>query len=133
MRRTTPEDEAFMKRVAQEFRRACDQAIKTGLCESIEEFARALGITRAALYKHFNQQSMPSLRVLQRAKKYGVRLSYGDLGNRYLTSSKEDPRQTRFPFTLEDVSKEQVYVKKFSPKNDGALELLIQIDRKKTG
>jgi len=130
MGRTTPEDEAFKQRVAEEFKRARDRASAKRF--SVEQFAQTLGVTRAALHKYLSQKSIPSLRVLQRARQYwGVRLTYGELGDRYV-KPKKDPRQMEFQFSAEDVSKEQIEIKKFSPKGTNAIELLVKIHFSKT-
>lgn len=130
MARTTPEDAAFKQRVAEEFRRARDQAIAKGF--SVEQFAQKLGVTRAALHKYLSQKSIPSLRVLHRARQYwGVRLTYGDLGDRYV-NLKKDNRQMEFQFSAEAVSKEQIEIKKFSRKGINTAELLIKIHFSKT-
>jgi transcriptional regulator with XRE-family HTH domain len=131
MGRITRKDEAFKRRVAAEFRRALDRALAKGF--SVEDFARKLGVTRAALHKYLHQESVPSLRVLDRARKYwGVRLTYGDLGDRYIKPGKKDDGQMDFQFSLEDVSSEQIEVKRFSPKGPNSAELVIQIHFSKT-
>jgi transcriptional regulator with XRE-family HTH domain len=130
MGRTTPEDEAFKQRVAEEFRRARDRAIADGY--SVEGFVLKLGVTRAALHKYLNQKSIPSLRVLQRARRFwGVRLAYGELGDSYV-KPKKNARQMEFQFSVEDVSKEQIEIKRFSPKGPNAVELLVKINFSKT-
>lgn len=49
-----------------------------------------------ALHKYLNQNAIPSLRVLNRARRrFGVRLSYGDLGDGYIKPTK-DERQLEF-------------------------------------
>jgi transcriptional regulator with XRE-family HTH domain len=120
-------NEAFKKRVAAEFIKARDRAKEDG--ESIEEFVLKLGITRAALCKYVNRKAIPSLRVLSRARMYyGVNLSYGELGDSYLKLKKKDPRQMELQFSMSEISKDQIEIKKFSPKGDSSVELLIRID-----
>jgi len=99
----------------------------------VEKFVESLGITRAGFHKYVTRKAIPSLRVLAKARKYwGVRLSYGELGDKYIKAKKEDPRQMKFEFSFTDISKEQIEVKKFSPKGAKAVELLIKIDFSKT-
>jgi len=130
MRRSTPQDKAFKRKVAEEFGRARDKAAEKGL--SVEQFAQSLGVSRAMLHKYLVQESMPGLRVLQRARKYwGVQLSYGGLGQEFVKRSR-DSRQMEMQFSIEDISKDQIEIKKFSPKGEGAVELLIRIDFSKT-
>ena|SRR5258708_337951 len=128
---STPEDKAFKRRVAEEFNRARDRALAKGL--TIEDFVRSLGITRAGFHKQITGKTMPSLRVLRNARKYwGVRLSYGELGDRYVSAKKADPRQMGFAFMIEGISKDQFDVKRVSRKGPNAIELVIQIDFSKT-
>src|SRR5207249_1814930 len=101
-------------KVVEEFVRARKRALSKGW--SIERFVQSLGVTRAAFHKHVTGKAIPSLRVLSRARKYwGVELSYPDLGDRLL-KTKKDPRQMEFQFSLASISKEQIEVKKFSPR-----------------
>jgi transcriptional regulator with XRE-family HTH domain len=131
MSRSTPDDDAFKRRVAREFIRARDRALGDGW--SMEEFVQRLGITRAAFHKHVTGKAIPSLRVLNKARKYwGVQLSYGELGDGFIKTKKKDPRQMEFQFSLTDISKEQIEVKRFSPKGEKAVELLIKIDFSKS-
>ena len=46
---------------------------------SSEKFAQELGVTRAGLYKYLNQENVPSLDILERAKVLGVEVKCGDL------------------------------------------------------
>jgi len=131
MSRSTPEDEAFKRKVAEEFGRARERAEQQEW--SFEDFLATLGITRAAFHKYMAQKAIPSLRVLHRAWRYwGVQLAYGDLGDRYIKAKKKDPRQMELQFPLGDISKEQVEVKRFSPKGETAVELLLRIDLSKS-
>jgi transcriptional regulator with XRE-family HTH domain len=131
MTRSTPADEAFKRRVAAEFIRARESARQKGF--SVEDFVNKLGITRAALHKYLNLKSIPSLRVLAKARKYwGVQLSYGDLGDAYIQAKKKDSRQAEFQFSIADVSKDQIEIRRVSPKGERALEVLIKIDFSKS-
>jgi transcriptional regulator with XRE-family HTH domain len=130
MTRSTPVDDAFKRKVAAEFRRAKDRAIKDGY--SVEDFVKKLGITRAALHKHLTEKAIPSLRVLDKARRYwGVRLSYGGLGNTFVKGTKKDPRQAEFQFSIADISKDQIEVQRVSPKGETAVEVLIKINLSK--
>jgi transcriptional regulator with XRE-family HTH domain len=127
MTRSTPGDEAFKRRVAAEFIQARDRARQKGF--SVEDFVSKLGITRAAFHKHVTMKAIPSLRVLARARKYwGVQLSYDDLGDTYVKAKKKDPRQAEFQFSIADISKDQIEIKRVSPKGENSLEVLIKID-----
>lgn len=120
-------NDAFKKRVASEFQKARDRAKADG--NSIEEFVLSLGITRAALCKYVNGKAIPGLRVLRRARQYyGVNLSYGELGENYLKAKKKDPRQMELQFTLSEISKDQIEIKKFSPRGDSSVDLWININ-----
>ena len=46
---------------------------------SYEEFAHRLGVTRAGLHKYLNEENVPSLSILERAKALGVEVGYGEL------------------------------------------------------
>jgi transcriptional regulator with XRE-family HTH domain len=131
MSRSTRGDQDFKRRVAEEFTRARDEAREKGV--STEQFARKLGITRAALHKYLTQQAIPSLRVLDNARRFfGVHIPYGELGESYLKSKKRDHRQLELRFSVETISKDQVEIKRLSPRGDNAVELLIRIDFSKT-
>lgn len=131
MNRSTNEDEVFKRKVAKEFLLARDRALKEGW--SMEEFVARLGITRAAFHKHVTGKAIPSLRVLSKAKRYwGVQLSYGGLGEGFIKVKKKNPGQMEFQFSLPEISPKQIEVKKFSPKGEKAIELLIKIDFSKS-
>ena len=131
MKRSTPDDEAFKARVIGEFTQARDRARAKGM--STDQFAQSLGITRAALHKQMTGKTIPSLRVLEKARKYwGVRLSYGELDQSYVKPKKKDPKQMELQLSFEDISKEQIEIKRFSPKGEFAVELLIRIDFSKS-
>lgn len=128
--RSTRVDDQFKKRLADEFARARNQAKASNL--SVEQFVAKLGITRAALHKYLHGKAIPSLRVLERAKKFfGVDIAYGELGQSYVRVQQSDPRQTEFQFVLSDVSSDQISIKKFTPKSEGSAELVISIDLRK--
>lgn len=130
-KRSSPEDAAFRRRVAEEFTHARERAAKKGF--SADEFAQHLGVTRAAVHKYTTGTAIPSLRVLQKARRYwGVQIPYGDLGETYVRSKRTDPRQMNLHLSLENVSKEQIEVRKFAPSGDQSIELLIRIDFSKS-
>lgn len=126
MNRSNPEDEAFKRRVTEEFTRARDRALKRGF--TLEKFVESLGVTRAGFHKYVTGKAIPSLRVLARARKYwGVRLSYAELGDDYIKTKRQDPKQMKFQFSVADVSKDQIEVTKFTPKGERGVELVIKI------
>ena len=126
-------DGPFKRKVAEEFLKARERALKTGMVKSAEDFVRSLGVTRAGFHKYITKKSIPSLRVLNRARRlYNVRLNYGELGSTYFKGKKADPRQRTFEFVAEAISKEQIEIKKFSPKGETTVELVISIDFSKT-
>ena len=129
--RSNHTDEAFKRKAAAEFNRALSDARAKGL--TVEQFAATLQITRAGLYRILRGAVIPSLRVLQRARKrWGVRLVYGELDDRYLKVKRADPRQTEIQFSMEDVSKDQIEITKLSPKGESSLELVIRISFPRT-
>jgi transcriptional regulator with XRE-family HTH domain len=129
--RSTKVDDQFRKKVAEEFTRARDRAKASNV--SVEQFVSKLGITRAALHKYLHRKAIPSLRVLERAKRFfGVDIPYGDLGESYVQTHRADSRQMEFQFALSDISPEQIRVKKFTPKGESSAELIITIDFRKT-
>jgi len=131
MSRSTPEDEIFKRRVAEEFNRARDRAIAQGF--SVDHFAGTLGITRAGLHKYLTGRVIPSLRVLREARRrWDIRLSYGELGDGYVKVQRQDSPQMELQFSIEDLSKEQIHVAKFSPKGVNSAELVIRIDFSKS-
>jgi transcriptional regulator with XRE-family HTH domain len=131
MSRSNRGDEAFKRRVAEEFSRACDQARAQGW--TVERFAQSLGVTRAAFHKYVTKKAIPSLRVLALARtRWGVQIPYGELGESYLNAKKGDLRQMELRFSVETISKDQVEIKRLSPRGDNAVELLIRIDFSKT-
>ena len=77
---------------------------------------------------------MGAARVLGAAMRqyWGVKLSYGDLGVGYVSTKKKDPRQMELQFSVADISKEQIEIKKISAKGETAVELLIRIDFSKS-
>jgi transcriptional regulator with XRE-family HTH domain len=132
MRRVDPNDEAFKRKVKAEFKRALDDAQRCRKM-TVEEFARSLGITRAGVYKILGGKTIPSLRVLRKARKYwNVRLTYGDFGDGYTKARKADPRQIEFQFPIGDISKDRIEVERVSPKPNNSVQLVIRIDLSRT-
>ena len=131
MKRSDRTDEAFKRRVAEEFHRAVWKAQEQNI--PVEAFARKLGVTRAGVYKILSGKTIPSLRVLSKARRFfGVRISYGELGDQYVKARRTDPRQMKIELSVSDVSKDQIQIKKFSPVGENSLELLIRINFSKT-
>ena len=127
MSRANSSDDSFKRLVAKEFALARERARKKGL--SMEEFVRTLGITRAAFHKHVTCQAIPRLAVLEKARRFwGVEIRYGALDTTYVKARRKDPRQMEFSFSIEDISKEQIEIKRFSPKGEKGIELLININ-----
>ena len=124
-------EEVFKRRVAKEFRRAVTTAQERNI--SVEAFAQKLGVTRSAVYKIMDGNTVPTLGVLRKAKQFfGVQVSYGELGDGYVKTRRGDPRQIKIEFSVGDISRDQIEVKKFSPAGENSLELLIRIDFSKT-
>ena len=128
MTRDTPQDEAFKKRVREEFLDAIRRAHKMGY--TVDAFAGTLGITRAALHKYTRsqQQSIPSLRVLERARRvWKVRLNYGDSGDAFVSKKPSTQGQLQLQFTTADIVKENIRIQRVTPKGNNAVELLLNI------
>lgn len=128
MKRDTPQDETFKKRVREEFLEAIGRAQKMGY--TVDEFAGTLGITRAGLHKYTRSehQSIPSLRVLEKARRiWKVRLNYGDLDENFITRKSNAPGQLELQFTAADIVKENIRIQRVTPKGENAVELLLNI------
>lgn len=78
MKKHSPRDKAFMKVFAEKLLQARENAKKVDGV-SYEEFAHRLGVTRAGIHKYFNEENVPSLDILERAKALGVEVKYGEL------------------------------------------------------
>ena len=129
MKRDTPQDELFRSTVRNEFLRALSRAQEMGY--TVDKFAETLGITRAALHKYTRKQgqSIPSLRVLERARKrWKIRISYGDLGEGYINRKTSADGQLELQFSINDIAKENVQVQRITPKGDSTVEMLLKID-----
>ena len=101
---------------------------------TVDKFAGTLGITRAALHKYTRSesQSIPSLRVLEKARRiWKVRLQYGDLGEGFVSKAPRGHGQLEFQFTTGDIVKENIRVQRVTPRGDKAVELLINISFEK--
>jgi transcriptional regulator with XRE-family HTH domain len=128
MNRDTPQDETFKKRVREEFLDAIGRAQKMGY--TVDKFAGTLGITRAGLHKYIRSehQSIPSLRVLEKARRiWKVRLNYGDLGDGFVSKTSNAQGQLELQFTTADIVKENIRIQRVTPKGDNAVELLLNI------
>lgn len=85
-------------------------------------------MSRAGLYKYLAGTSVPSLRVLRNAKRhFGVRLSYGELGDSYIKARRRSSDQLELEFSVGGISKEQVEVVKISPKGERSLEVTVRL------
>ena len=129
MKRDTPQDELFKSAIREEFLRAIKRAQEMGY--TVDKFAETLGITRAALHKYTRKegQSIPSLRVLEKARrKWKLRVSYGDLGHAFISRKPSAEGQLELQFSVSDIVKENIQVQRITPKGDKAVELLLKID-----
>jgi transcriptional regulator with XRE-family HTH domain len=129
MTRDTKIDAMFKKRIRDEFERAIKRAQQMGM--TVEQFANTLGITRAGLHKYTREknQSIPSLRVLHKARQvWKMHVPYGDADEDIGTTKRVPKEQLAFQFSVQDVAKENITVRKVKPRGDTAVELVIQID-----
>jgi transcriptional regulator with XRE-family HTH domain len=128
MKRDTPQDVRFKKRVREEFLAAIERAQRMGY--TVDKFAQTLGITRAGLHKYIRKenQSIPSLRVLEKARRvWKVHLDYGGLGDGFVRKTPNARDQLELQFTAADIVKENIRVRRVTPKGDNAVELLLNI------
>ena len=98
---------------------------------SFEEFANRLGVTRAGIHKYFNEENVPSLDILERAKALGVQVRYGDLDVSLIKiRSKKDSAsreaQMILPLAIENLTDQNVTVEVGSRKPN-AIELNVKI------
>jgi transcriptional regulator with XRE-family HTH domain len=130
MKPHSPRDKAFMKVFAKKLHDAREEAKrKDGL--SYEQFAEKLGVTRAGLHKYLNEQSVPSLDTLERARAMGVEVRYGDLAVDLIKKrAKEDDTsaeaQMILPLALANLTDQNVSVE-VAGKKPNAIELNVKI------
>lgn len=130
MKRHSRRDKAFMKVFAEKLREAREKAKDEGKV-SYEEFARRLGVTRAGIHKYFNQENVPSLDILERAKALGVEVKYGDLDLNFIKRrAKNDDTaseaQMLLPLALDSLTDQDITVE-LAGKNENAIELNVTI------
>jgi len=130
MKRHLPRDKAFMRVFAEKLRQARKKA-KDEDNVSYEEFAQRLGVTRAGIHKYLNEENVPSLGILERAKALGVEVKYGDLDvNLIKKRGKDDPTsseaQMLLPLVLDGLTDQDVTVE-LGGKKQNALELNVTI------
>jgi len=122
MSRRTAKDRAF----AEEFGKRLESAFQKYVKDkknpkrmSVQAFAKKLNLTRAGLHKAKRGKSVPSLDLIQRARKYGVSVGYGDLSARIgQRKSADHPSikngdtdlQLFLPFAVENLKKDSVRV-----------------------
>ncbi len=130
MKKHSPRDTAFMKVFAEKLRKAREDAKKLeGV--SYEEFAHKLGVTRAGIHKYFNEENVPSLDILERAKTLGVEVKYGELDVGLITArAKRDDKspeaQMLLPLAIESLTDQNVTIEVGSRKPN-AIELNVTI------
>lgn len=123
-------DRAFMRAFAEKLRRAREKAKDEGNI-SYEEFARRLGVTRAGIHKYFNQENVPSLDILERAKALGVEVKYGDLDSSFIKKRAKDDHtsseaQMLLPLALDALTDQDISVE-LAGKKQNAIELNVTI------
>ena len=130
MKKHSPRDRAFMKAFAEKLLKARENAKRVD-GTSYEEFATKLGVTRAGIHKYFNEENVPSLDILERAKVLGVEVRYGDLDVRLIKArAKRDntspEAQMMLPLAIESLTDQNVTVEVGSRKPN-AIELSVTI------
>jgi predicted transcriptional regulator len=130
MRRHSARDKAFLKVFADKLREARDEAKrKRGV--SAEKFAQQLGVTRAGLYKYLNEENVPSLDILERAKALGVEVRYGDLDlglikGRAKKDATSPEAQMLLPLAIQGLTDQNITVE-VGPRKPNAIALNVTI------
>jgi transcriptional regulator with XRE-family HTH domain len=130
MKRHSALDIAFMKSFAEKLAKARDKAKEVdGI--SFEKFAELLGVTRAGLHKYLKERSVPGLDVLERARRLGVEVKYGDLNvnlikKRARKASASPEAQMILPLALENLTDQNISVE-LAPKKPNTIELNLTI------
>jgi transcriptional regulator with XRE-family HTH domain len=130
MKRHSAVDIAFMKAFADKLAKARDKAKKAdGI--SFEKFAELLGVTRAGLHKYLKKKSVPGLDVLEKARRLGVEVKYGELDiglikKRARKDATSPEAQMILPLALENLSDQNIIVE-LAPKKPNAIELNVTI------
>ena len=123
-------DKAFMKVFAEKLLKARENAKKVDRV-SYEEFAQKLGVTRAGIHKYLNEENVPSLNILERAKALGVEVKYGELDISLIKArAKRDgsspEAQMILPLAIENLTDQNVTIEVGSRKPN-AIELNVTI------
>jgi transcriptional regulator with XRE-family HTH domain len=130
MKKHSPVDIAFMKSFAEKLSKARDKAKKDD-GTTFERFAELLGVTRAGLHKYLKEKSVPSLDVLERARRLGVEVKYGELDidmirKRARKDAASPEGQMILPLALENLSDQNISVE-LAPKKPNSIELNVTI------
>jgi transcriptional regulator with XRE-family HTH domain len=130
MKKHSYRDKAFMKAFAEKLLKARENAKKAdGI--SYEQFAQKLGVTRAGIHKYFNEENVPSLAILERAKALGVEVKYGELDVGLIRArAKKDETsseaQMLLPLAIENLTHQNVTIE-VGPRKPNAIELNVTI------
>ena len=130
MKKHSPRDIAFMKVFADKLLKARENAKRVDGV-SYERFAQKLGVTRAGIHKYFNEENVPSLDILERAKALGVEVKYGelDVGLIKARAKRDDSSpeaQMILPLAIENLTDQNVTIEVGSRKPN-AIELNVTI------
>jgi transcriptional regulator with XRE-family HTH domain len=130
MKKHSHVDKAFMSSFAAKLSGARDRAKRIDGV-SFEKFAELLGVTRAGLHKYLKEKSVPSLDVLERARRLGVEVKYGELNIEMIKRrAKKDPAspeaQMILPLALENLTDQNISIE-LAPKKPNAIELNVTI------
>lgn len=130
MKRHSARDTAFKKVFAEKLRQARDEA-KRERGISAEKFAQELGVTRAALYKYLNEENVPGLDILERAKVLGVEVKYGELDLDLIRArAKKDTTspeaQMLLPIAIQGLTDQNITVE-VGPRKPNAIALNVTI------
>jgi hypothetical protein len=90
-----------------------------------------LGVTRAGLYKYLNQENVPSLDILERAKALGIEVKYGDLDPDLIRArAKKDTAspeaQMLLPLAIQGLTDQNITVE-VGPREPNAIALNVTI------
>jgi transcriptional regulator with XRE-family HTH domain len=127
MKPHSPEDKAFIHEFAVLLRAAKKKHTRPHGKLKVKEFAKALGVTPAALHKYLNERSRPGLDVLERAKtEFGLNATYGAMDanlikRRAKRSRKSDEAQMFLPFAIESLDASDINVGITNRKRNGVV------------
>jgi transcriptional regulator with XRE-family HTH domain len=130
MKKHSPIDKAFMKAFAEKLVKARDKAKRVD-GTSFERFAELLGVTRAGFHKYLKEKSVPSLDVLERARRLGVEVKYGELDvdlikKRAKKDAASPEAQMILPLALENLTDQNISVE-LAPRKPNSIELNVTI------